>query len=924
MAMDDERRRFLRQHLLETVGLTESNADAFLDIFDREAARVVRSTPFSSSGMFPSHKNHAAIEYESRTGELPYDRLLEHDDDVLAYAHQPDFPVKGWYLDENGRKWPVTSTADRAVVRRDRAVLVEVKTEEALARLANNRPGFVALDPETRRWRCPSMEAYLGEFGFEYEIVTPALFPHTRIRNIESLGGAFQAQLPPPATVMAIVDRVRSCPGVSLDLLASAGVALGDVLVLVAAGRIYVDLDRDDLAMPSAVAVYPNSKVAEALASRHTPSFAIGTTVRPTLSLRMGARFSWMGARVEVVVAGPERVILREAEGGEGGETSVARATLQAGWASGDLSPDEDAVSDAGARVGARLARERYESTGQAGLEEALRRWDLLHLWKKDRAVIPDGGTKRSLHRWERERREMEALTGDPFVGLCPRPRSGNRKAKIDDRVVEIIDAVIKEIYLVANGALPVAVNAEVVRRCRIAKLPEPHVRTVTRRLLDIPEEEVVVAREGRKAAYNLRPWADLNPDASAPSGDFGFAVGQIDGTELDLEAAHSRTGLPLGRPWLHRLTDGHTGEELARFVGYVNPSEAVVLELLWRCVRRWGVLPRRLGGDLGSEHRGLALKACAFSYGVEIDWRPKSRPRHGAQVERSMGILNTDLLYQLTGNTQSRTNVRQETPEVNPTNHAIHSLQWLDGILDEYNDIVGQRVAAHLGRPRAEVLRKDLAERAGTVVPYVAVDERLRFLTMAPVDGTERTLDPVKGFMVGRHNYWHPRFGLPGLARTRRRVRRALGDPSWVLVEVDGGYLRVACRSLARERVTSVDEIVLVAAERSRAGTVAAAINTEVRVELAGLAAEARGAAAARHVELDGTDPEADRRPDESKQDYVERLRADDTALTQAVHPAAGSAALPFASALTADATGLLMAEAYDPYEDAWEGLTD
>lgn len=917
--MTPERLEYLKRHLVEAVGLTEANASDFIAIFERDAARAVRSTPFNGSGMFPSYKNRAAIEYESRTVELPYDRLLERDDDVLAYAHQPDFPVKGWYLNGHGRRVPITSTVDRAVIRNRRAILVEIKTEAALQKLSEVRPGLVVWDAEGSRWRNPTFEAYLAGFGIEFEYATPASYNQTRIRNIEALGAAFRAPLPTPAVLMSIVDSVRCSPGIPLARLATGPATLGDVLVVVAAGLIYVDLDRDDLSVPGAVPAYRNRVVAEAFASTDTASFAIGSVARGPLSLRSGSRFTWHGAHLEVVIAAPEKVCVREAGTIEDGAW-VARSLLDAALRAEEIvSDDVPSTTGPGQHVGARMARERYERSGDRGADEAIRRWDLISVWKAT-GRIPASATRRSLHRWERERRAMEALTGDPIVGLCPLPPSGNTNDKIHNRVAAITVEVIAERYLIPNGDLPVAVVAEVQRRCEEEHLPKPHARTVQRRIKEIPEELVVEAREGRKAAYTLRQWAAINPDAAAPNGDSAFAVGHIDGTLLDLECVHSRTRLPLGRPWLHRLVDGHTGLELARFVGFVEPSQAIVLELLWRCAIRWRILPRRITVDIGSEHRGKALKLFGLAYGVEIDFRPKSRARGGSPVERSFLALDLDLLYQLAGNTQSRKNVRQETPEVNPTNHAVHSLRTLDAVIERYNAIIAERIAPHIAEKRGDALRRGIRERAGTVIPYVAADERLRFLTLSPVDGTTRRLHPVKGFMVGRHTYHHDLFATPGLARSEREVRFAAGDPTWVLVDTGSGFLRVPARSLARDRATSVDEIPFIGAERARTAALADSANDDVRLELARLRTVAENASRAEARLANGLDPWADRAPSESKDDYLDRLRDEDTRLTQEAH-AAGTV-----GPKDPPPDALVLAESdaarYDPYAEAWEGI--
>ena len=544
---------------LTGLGLTADQVTFIAGIFESEAARLPRSTPFSSSGMYPSFKNRSAILRESRTGELPYYRLLEHDPDVIAYAHQPDCPIHvSWTMKDGGKRNAVRNE-DVLVVRRHQVAIVAIKTEAVLAELANERVDDYVRDPETGKWRCPSAEAYLAPFGIEFEVVTPAELPKTFVRNLEALGAAFRAPLPDPATLMAVVKRVRIEPGVPLADVVGENLTLGEAQVLIAAGIVYGNLERDDLSHPRAFPLYPSRAVAEALATRHTPSFAIGGVRPAPLSLASGSRFGWVGATLEVIAAGPVEVILRDVAAGPHATTTALRATLEAAWHDGSLIPQSGVEPKAGPHSGVLLARTRYEATGQEGLEAAQHRRELLTAWTST-GQVPAGTSRRSLRRWEKDRRAMEALTGDPFVGLCPDPRSGNKSARLDGRTSAIIDATIGEVFLVPNGTTVANVVAEVARRCREAKVPEAHRRTVERRIAEIPTDDVVLAREGRKAAYRHRQFAPLDPDAAAPNGDFAWAVAHIDGTQLDLETAHRETGLPLGRPWLHRMVDGAHG----------------------------------------------------------------------------------------------------------------------------------------------------------------------------------------------------------------------------------------------------------------------------------------------------------------------------------------------------------------------------
>lgn len=887
--MTPQRTEDLRRHLIDTLGVTSANANAILQVFEDDAARVVRSTPFSSAGTFPSFKNQAVIQRESRTVELPYFRLLEHDDDVLAYVDQPSIPVKASWYDADGRRRTSTMTADVLVIRRSRVALVETKADEVVARQAEARPGYIVWEEGLERWRCPSVEAYLEPFQLAYEIVTPSLFPATRLRNLEWLGRAFQAAPPHPSIVDRVVDRVRVEPGIMMDTLISEQTCSeGELHVLVAHQVVYVDLDRDDLTLARAVPVYPSGAVARALATRHTPSYAIGGPARAVFTLRTGTALTWHGADFEVVAAGPDEVVLRDLAGTSAALTSVPRASLLGAWETGALTTDGP-DPELGARLDRTPAGERYKQTDQAGLDEAVRRFEALMAWRRTGAV-PSGTTKRSLQRWACAQKEWETATGDPLVGLCPEPRSGNRTVKVDARVNAIIAAAIDDLYLVPNGTNVAKVVGAVTAQCREAGVPEPHARTVQRRIKQISQERRTHAREGRKAAYAHKPFAPIDTDASAPNGDFPFAAAHLDSTELDLETVHPDTGLPLGRAWIHRLVDGYSGIELARLISYAHPSEGVAMEVLWRCANRWRALPLRLTVDGGSEYKGLALGILAQAYRMEIDKRPTSRARSGAPVERSFGSLDTDLLYQLQGNTQTRKNVRQQTPETNPTFAAVHSISWLDGVIEEYNEIIGARMDPARGEARIDVLQRGLRARHGTSIPHVAVDDRLRFLTMAPVErGGTRRISGTKGFTVGRETYWHDDFARPPLDRSTRRVRAALGDPTWVLVEIDDGYLAVPSRSLAKIRITSPDEVRTAAETRRRTAGVAAKVNREINVQLAGLGERARQTAAdppraTRGQTLDGTDfAELDAGAMALE---LSRQREDEDATTRSGHP--------------------------------------
>lgn len=780
---------------LDAHPLPEPGRALIVHAWENDPGRAVRATHFSGTAIIPSWKTGFLVAVESRTVELPVAFGLEHDEDVIDFLAQPDLRLWIAYPDPARRPSGYFTGPDFLVARRDRAEIVECKPEEWLVERAARDPGLFVRDPETGTWRCPPGEAAAAEHGLVYRIVSSAQIDRLHIRNLEFLGAAFRAAPIAPAVAAEIVARVDAKPGISMGQLIRDGVDPDALHGAIATRAVYVDLHRDVLAEPDRVPVYPNATIAAALAHRHTPSWAIGG-IRPALATVAGGdRISWDGITYEIVNAGRTTIHLRAADNAD---QSVARDEFEGLVRTGQIVPDS--APPRPEEVGRLLAEGRYAMARPGGVSIATARLDVLAgIHRPGQPVAePNDRTKR---RWKAAQMKGLEETGDPVVGLLPAARPGNRLAKVDSRCRPIADAVIDELYLTPTRANRTAVTGEVGRRCGLLKIKPPSDKTI-RDWITIRERDpqARLARLGFKGAYALSPWAIVDPDATPINGDFPWALAHIDATELDLEFVCRYSGVNLGRAWACRMIDAYVGTELARVLTFSPPGGAQTLELLRRCGERHGRLPQALALDQGSENRNGDVVTVAQRYGVELRYRPKSRPRHGGPVERRFGSLNTQLLYSLAGNTQASKSARQGTPATNPKSHAVWTLPDFDALLDRYNALVDGQPRASDGRIPSEIAAADQAMLGRRPALDVTIDAQFRLLTMPSVTRAKWHIHPERGVAIENLDYWHPIFRHVARTGTQLDVRTDPDDISRAVAYVPGPFGRTLLETVARE----------------------------------------------------------------------------------------------------------------------------
>jgi transposase InsO family protein len=133
-----------------------------------------------------------------------------------------------------------------------------------------------------------------------------------------------------------------------------------------------------------------------------------------------------------------------------------------------------------------------------------------------------------------------------------------------------------------------------------------------------------------------------------------GLLIVHIDHTQLDLELRSSATGRLLGRPWATLLMDAYSRRILAVYLTFDAPSYRSCMMALRLCVSRFGRFPQTVVVDGGSEFHSVYFDTLLARYGCIKKTRPGGQSRFGSVIERLFGTTNTELIFNLLGNTHS------------------------------------------------------------------------------------------------------------------------------------------------------------------------------------------------------------------------------------------------------------------------------
>jgi len=785
-------------------------------------ARRVRSAAANVSGRYPSRKMGVTIQFESHRVELAAIYELEHAGDVLEYYDQPP-AIELIYQGSDGRNRRVRHTPDFFVLRADAAGWEECKTEDDLNALADRMPHRYRRSAEGR-WCCPPGEHYAQQCGLYYRVRSSTEINPVYYANIQFLDDYLRAQ-PPSLTdaARAAIAMVMSEPGVTLGELLRRieGVTVDDVNTLIAGDHIFVDLRAHRLGSPTQVPAFRDLATARAHA---VLSATLAPPVVPpphAFTLTAGTTLLWDGRPWLLVNVGDTACALLAPDGHI---VDLPLATLEASVRSGS-------ITGQGAQVPAQLRGEVREVLAQADPDDlavASRRYAVIApLLHPDRSPDDRGEAMpaRTRRYWLAQWQQAERQHGCGFVGLLPRlHRSGNRSRKLPAPSLALMDEFIATDYETLKQKPKRAVYGALVRACQDRGLLTPSYKTFVAAVNHRPRQQQVAKRMRPRAAYGHEPFYWELELTTPRHGIRPWEIAHMDHTALDIELVCSRTGRPLGRPWLSLLLDAFSRRVLALHLTFDPPSYRSCMMLVRECVRRHQRLPQIVVVDGAAEFRSTYFETLLARYECIKKTRPGAKPRFGAVCERVFGTANTQFVHTLTGNTQLTRQPRRVTKAVDPREHA----QWTLGALYERLCAWAYEVYDTLDHPALGQSPRDaylsgLAHggfRPQRIIPY---DEDFRMFTLPTTPKGTAQVHPGRGVKIKYLSYWADAFRDPEVEGAQVPVRYDPFDAGQAYAFVRGRWVECISEYYPHFRGRSEREVTAATAElrqRQRAHT--------------------------------------------------------------------------------------------------------
>jgi transposase InsO family protein len=773
-----ERQNYCKRHELPAAGV------AYIEtLFTSDPSRAVGSRMGNVCGKFASSKMGCTLQFESRTIEFPFLLWAESSDDVLAMLDQPP-QIKLECHTTNGRRASFFHTPDFALLTQRGPKFVETKPAVKLRELEQKTPWRYRRGDDGR-WHCPPGEIAAKELGFGYQVVSDEDLNPQMTANVQFLLDYLSKDHPalPEPTKVRIFEAVRKCFGVTVAELTAPehGFKPQDVHVLLARRELFFDWQGPPLTQPDRVRVFWDANFANA---HHHASVQPARAQIPTphfLRLAVGAEFVWKERSYKVLNLDPDRVVVVSGKDSVPIPREVFEQYIRA---------REIVGLDEGEAP--KLHPEVQRLLGEASKEDlavANRRYAIINNEiSRDQITESD----RTIDRWREHFRIAEARYGNGYVGLLRNFRScGNQRPRFPERLVKLMEKVVEEHFMTKKAKSAKRAHEQLHLECERIGLPTPSRKTWLKFIRKHPKHAVILAREGRRAAYQHESDRPGHHRVDGPVATWPWKKAHLDHTKIDMVTIDKETGKTIDRAWLSILWDEAVSRILAIHLTYDEPSYRSCLAILRECVLRHGRLPESITVDNGPEFRSVYFETVTALFRISIFKRPRGEPRYGAGCERTFGVLNQEFFHALAGNTKIMKNVRQVTKSVNPRNLAVWSLEELDEMLCIYAyEIYEQRELPSLHMTPAQAYAQGIAtagERANRMITY---DQDFLILTMPSTRSGRAKVQVGLGIKVNRIWYWHDDMAEPAIEGSSVEIRFDPSDMGHVYARLNGRWI--------------------------------------------------------------------------------------------------------------------------------------
>ena len=773
-------------------------------------SRKVQGRTKNVSGVYPSRKMGVTIQFESHTVELWAIYQMEHDEGVLEFYDQPP-PFKIQYKNNKGRNIGHYHTPDFFVLRKKGACWEEWKTVKELEKLSQKYPGRYQ-KTASDEWRCPPGEAHASQYGLEYRVRTDSELNPVFTQNLMFLEDylGFKS-LKESTPTSQIVRLVTDNPGITIAALLSEleGICANDVYIMVASEQLYVDLSDEHLYEHWRTRLWIDQLTYDAYNKADSNSNNTSdVSIYPT-ALLPNTVLIWDKARWTLVNYGETKITLLPESGFP---IELPASFFQRLFDSGAIHIQQettDTTIDS-------TVRKKMDAASPANLKEANRKFNIVQAYFQRHTDIYKDIKPRTLRRWVQQFREAELEYGCGYVGLLPRTTSqGNRKPKAPSQSSELLDKFITEHFETPRQAPAASVYRAYVRACSSLNIQPLSNRTFYQRLKKRPIHEQTFKRKGAKAAYTTEPFVWELTKNTRPHGNRPFEIVHIDHTELDIELRSQATGRLLGRPWLTLLTDAYSRRILAVYLTFDAPSYRSCMMGLRILVQRFSRFPSTLVVDGGKEFHSIYFDTLLARYHCTKKIRPGGKPRFGSVIERLFGTTNTELIFNLLGNTQASKQPRQLTKTVNPKNLAVWNLEDLYTHLTKWAySIYDNNYHESLNTEPVEVYTLGIQRAGERLHRSVAYNEDFIMATRPTTAKGKARVQPGKGIKVNYIYYWSDSFRNPTLEKTDVPVRYDPFDMGIAYAYIEGRWVRCISQYYSTFVGHTEKEVLLVASE--------------------------------------------------------------------------------------------------------------
>ncbi|MGY6249897.1 Mu transposase C-terminal domain-containing protein [Bosea thiooxidans] len=285
----------------------------------------------------------------------------------------------------------------------------------------------------------------------------------------------------------------------------------------------------------------------------------------------------------------------------------------------------------------------------------------------------------------------------------------GNRKARIDTRLNEILDELIEAIYLTPEARTKAALVAACMRHVEalnsaigqpdaelIEPLPLPTRRMIVRRADQVEKFDLAYYRKDPIKAQNAHLPIGVGPVATRINQRW-----ELDSSTLDVHVVEKQTGARLGRPTLTAVIDcasrlivgwkiSFEGESTLQLMltlrHAISPKRLNHINI--KCPHPGRGIPEGIWMDNGEAHHSDSLKDALNLLHITPYWLPPKRPKLRGKIERWFRSLNLGLIHNIRGTTKSNPKQSEDYDSEDEAVFTLEEIDWLITfwICDVYN----------------------------------------------------------------------------------------------------------------------------------------------------------------------------------------------------------------------------------------------